>query len=49
MGKITDANRRALENAVRYEDAALTGMEEQDFAAALSKLIEEKKYPFFPS
>lgn len=43
MGKITDANRRALENAVRYEDAALTGMEEQDFAAALSKLIEEKK------
>ncbi len=43
MGKITDANRRALENAARYEDAALTGMEAQDFSDALSRLIEEKK------
>jgi len=45
MGKITDANRRALEHAVRYEDAALTGMETQDFSDALSRLIEEKKTP----
>ena len=32
-----------MENAARYEDAALTGMETQDFSDALGRLMEEKK------
>lgn len=42
MGKITDENRRALENAENYDDAVLIGMIENEFSSALSQLIEQK-------
>lgn len=42
MGKITNENRRALENADNYEDAILTGMIDHEFTTALGQLIEKK-------
>lgn len=42
MGKITNENRRALENADHYEDAILNGMINRDFTTALGQLIEQK-------
>ena len=42
MGKITNENHRALENAEHYEEAALTGMSDHEFSAALGQLIEQK-------
>lgn len=42
MGKITDENRRQLENAEHYEDVQLTGMFDHEFAIYLSQLIEKK-------
>ena len=43
MGKITEENRRALENADNYEDAVLNGMTDHEFSLALAQLIERKK------
>ena len=43
MGKITEENRRALENADNYEDAVLIGMTDHKFSLALAQLIERKK------
>lgn len=42
MGKITNENRRQLEQAKNYEDAVLTGMLEHQFSTELGKLIEAK-------
>lgn len=47
MGKITNENRRALEYADFFEDAALTGMIEYEFTSALSQMIEEKGVSVF--
>lgn len=45
MGKITEENRRSLENAVNYDDATLTGMISGEFTTALARLIEKKQVP----
>ena len=45
MGKITEENRRALENATNYDDATLTGMISGEFTTALARLIEKKQVP----
>jgi len=43
MGKITNENRRALENASHFEDAVLTGMIDCEFTSVLCQMIEQKK------
>lgn len=45
MGKITEENKRALENAANYDDATLTGMISGEFTTALARLIEKKQVP----
>ncbi len=42
MGKITDANKRALENADKFESAAITDMIVNAFSIKLDDLIKEK-------
>ena len=43
MGKITDMNTRALENAENYDDAKLNGLfDAKEFCAELSNLIDSK-------
>lgn len=42
MGKITNENRRALENTDKYEDAILSGMTKPEFTAELDLLIQQK-------
>lgn len=43
MGKITDMNTRALENAENYDDAKLNGLfDAKEFCTELSNLINSK-------
>lgn len=42
MGSITNENRRTLETANSYHDAALSGMVTPEFSTALAQLWEEK-------
>lgn len=42
MGKITEENRRKLEQADRYEDAAITDMVPDSFTDTLNELFHQK-------
>ncbi len=42
MGKITEQNRRELQQAKKYEDAAIAGMVDHSFTDVLNELFHQK-------